>query len=823
MRPLVKTSGNNAPEAQATAHADSLAATPARVLCARIGFAVVTSSLLLSEIALTRVFSGTIGYYFAFMSISVAMLGLGAGSLWVTLRGRRSVSPNARAAEAAFSLAVSQVIATLLYLRYYPSMGLDGVAGQVAYVVLFGALFVPFLFGGILISVVFDANRERFGTMYAIDLVGAAVGCLLAVALLDYVPAPSAMLVISLLAALAAPLFYLGDGRPRAAMAIAAVVAAACALVPVSLRNSTLLSPRVIRNTVLPRLEVDRWNDFSRVIVKKGPFFTWGLSETYTHKHPDQYDLLIEGVAGTQIQDFRDREMGKLDFLRYDIGILPHLIRPAGSVLTLGVGGGIDMLTAHYFHKAPIVGVEVNPLVAQIVSEDFGDYSGRPYSLPNVEVFLENARTFVKRDRRHYDVVTVTWVDSGAATGAGAFALTENYLYTVEAFRDYLARLKDDGVLTFMRARFSPEYDAIKGIGIAVEAMTTLGIPELEKNIVVTSVRSPHFGWREITHVMLRKQPFTQAEIALIDEARDRLHFADLYTPGRDTGDGPIAQLIRNRDRATVYAMFPFDMEPNTDDRPFYFFLREGSGRPPTKDVKILKQSIVTIFVLIGLFLIVPLGALMRRGIKGPSGIVAPSLYFALLGLGFMLIEMKLLQQSVLVVGNPTLSLAAVLSSLLLSTGVGALLSEKIKVSPRSRRLTAGVFAALIALLVIALAVAEPLANWLTGFPIVVRTLGLVLLISPLGLLLGCPLPLGMSRLGKESEAPGLVPWCWGINGLFGVAGSAVAVYLAIHFGLRRSFLVGVICYVIAALVFLAVLARTRRTTGSQSSGPSTS
>lgn len=775
----------------------------------RAAFAVVTATLLLCEIALTRLFSGTIGYYFAFMSISVAMLGLGVGSLWVTLRGKLAISPDVRAARASLGLAVSGVLATVVYLRFYPAMGLPGLPGQLAYVSLFGALFFPFLFGGIVVSTVFEANRREFGTLYAIDLAGAAVGCVFAVILLDHVPAPAAILLVAAIGGAAAPLFFLADGHKRAA-AVSCAIALACALSPVVLRGTSLMAVRVIRNEKLPELVADEWNDFSRVIVKKGPFYTWGLSETWPATMEPQYDLLIEGVAGTQIQDFHDRDFKRLDFFRYDIGSLPHLIRPTGSVLCLGAGGGLDLLTARYFNKQPVVGVEVNPLVGRLVNEDFGSYSGRPYHLPGVTVHFENARTFVKRDSAHYDIVTVTWVDSGAATGAGAFALTENYLYTVEAFKDYMARLNDDGVLTFMRSRFSPEFDAIKGIGIAVEAMRQSGIQDPGSSILVSSVRSPHFGWRELTQVMLKRKPFTAQEIATVDEARQRLKFTALYTPGRDDGDGPITDLIRNPNRQQVYASFKFDMEPTTDDRPFYFFLRELEGRPATKDVLTLRKSLITIFALIGLFLAAPLVVVLRRGVRSRAGILAPSLYFGLLGLGFMLVEMKLLQQSGLVVGNPTLSLAAVLSSLLLSTGVGALLSERIKARPALRRNVGLLFAALLVTLAIALVGAEAVASWLTGFPIALRTAGLVLAIAPLGLLLGCPLPLGMATLGDDEQSRGMVAWSWGINGLFGVAGSGVAIHLAIHYGLRMAFLAGMLCYVAAAAIFVLFLSRGR-------------
>ncbi len=778
-------------------------------MSSRVAFAIVTASLLLAEIALTRVFSGTIGYYFAFMSISVAMLGLGAGSLWVTLRGPVALSTEERAGRLAIALAIAMAASTLAYLRWYPAMGLPGGAGQLAQVAIFAALFAPFLISGVLVATVFEGAGPRFASLYAIDLAGAAAGCVVAVLLLDRIAAPKAMLVIAAFAGVAGPLWLFAAGRRRQA-AVAGVGLAVVALGGgLALRDAALFRCDVIRNAKYPRVAHDEWNDFSRVVVQDGLFCTWGLSETYPRRFDPQYDLMIEGVAGTQIQRF-DGDLSKLDFMESDIMALPHFVKRSGSTLALGVGGGFDVLMARHFGKEPVVGVEVNPLVGKIVNETFAGWSGRPYHVPGVTVHFENARTFVKRDRERYDLVTVTWVDSGAATGAGAFALTENYLYTVEAFRDYLARVKDDGILAFMRARWSPEYDAIKGIGIVVEAMRGMGIADPAAHVVVSSVASPHFLRRELTHVMVKKVPWTGSEIAAVDEVRARLRFGDVHTPGRDGGDPVITRLIRDPDRAAVYASFPFDMEPNTDDRPFYFFLRAIAGHQAGSDVRVLEQSMITIFAMIGVFLIAPLVALFRRGVTRPggSGLGAPSAYFALLGLGFMLVEMKLLQQSVLVVGNPTLSLAAVLASLLLSTGVGALVSRRITGSDDPRKRGAQLFAVLLAVLVVALFASERAADALTANPLPLRTAGLVLAIAPIGFLLGCPLPLGMATLrGSDGEAPaGLVAWSWGMNGMFGVAGSAVAIWIGIHHGLRAAFLVGVTCYVAAAALYVFAL-----------------
>ncbi|MGZ3419792.1 MAG: hypothetical protein ACXVEE_18095 [Polyangiales bacterium] len=776
------------------------------MILSRVAFALVTASLLLAEIALTRVFSGTIGYYFAFMSISVAMLGLGAGSLWVTLRGPLKITTEERAGRLAFAIAITMAASILIYLKWYPEMGLEGSSGQMAQTGIFAALFVPFLVSGVLVATIFEGAGSAFAALYAVDLIGAAVGCVVAVKLLDRVPAPKAMLAIAALAGLASPLYFFAAKKRAFAALSAAALLVTFGVGAQKLRSSDLFKVEVIRNSRVLGIAYDEWNDFSRVVVKWGLFCTWGLSETYPPKNENQFDLMIEGVAGTQIQKF-DGDLKKLDFLEYDISALPHYVKKTGSTLALGLGGGFDILMARHFGKEPVVGVEVNPLVGKVVNETFAGWSGRPYYQPGITVHFENARTWVKRDKAQYDVVTVTWVDSGAATGAGAFALTENYLYTVEAFHDYLARTKDDGVLAFMRARQDPPYDAIKGIGIVVEAMRGMGIAEPEKNIVVSSVASPYFLRRELTHVMVKKKPWTAEEIAALDAARGRLHFVDVYTPGRPASDAEIGRLILGKDRKAVYASFPFDMEPNTDDRPFYFFLRARAGSPAGRDVKVLNQSMTTIFVLIGAFLVAPLIALWRRGIRRPNGggIAAPSAYFALLGLGFMLIEMKLLQQSVLVVGNPTLSLAAVLSSLLLSTGVGALISRRVQTRAAGMKL----FGVLFVVLILALVSAERIADMLVGYEIAVRTAGVVLAIAPLGFLLGCPLPLGMATLrdGAKDAPPGLVAWAWGMNGMFGVAGSAVAIWVAIHYGLRVAFLVGLLCYVGAAAIYAFALA----------------
>ena len=767
------------------------------------------------EITLTRVFSGTIGYYFAFMSISIAMLGLGAGSLWVTLRGTLRAHPHIRAGVASLGLGVALSAATWLYLRKYPDLGTVDAQSQQMQLALFGTLFLPFALGGVIVSAVFEAHKAHFARLYAIDLLGAGLGCIAAPLLLRHVAAPRAKFVNAGLSALAAPFFFLSAGKKTWAIAGTGAVALA-SLGALAFRGSDLFDLRVIRGVTYHDVALDRWNDFSRVIVTGGPFFTWGLSETYPKRSDAQFDLMIEGVAGTQIQKL-DTDVHALDYFDYDIMALAHVLRPRGSALVLGVGGGFDVLMARHFDKDPVVGVEVNPLVGQIVNSDFGTWSGRPYEMPGVTVHFENARTWVKRDTARYDLVTVTWVDSGAATGAGAFALSENYLYTVEAFEDYLARVKDDGILGFMRARWSPEYDAIKGIGIAVEAMRRIGIANPENNVVVSGVKSPHFYDRELCYVMIGRVPFSPDEIAKIDEFRGRLHFKDLYTPGRGGSDDAIVRLITGKDRDAVYASFAYDIEPNSDDRPFYFFLRSIGGREGGREVKILQQSMRTIFGLIGAFLVLPLAMLVRRReVKLTSELLPPTLYFALLGFGFMLIEMKLLQQASLVIGNPTLTLSVVLAALLLSTGAGALASDKIfGASPRARG--AAMFATLLGVLVVAWAGAEAIANVLTPLALPLRATGLLLAIAPLGFLLGCPLPGGMARLG---DTPGLTAWSWGINAMFGVAGSAVAMSVAIDHGLRAAFALGAGCYVLAASVYLLVLAAPGRAREPREGGP---
>jgi predicted membrane-bound spermidine synthase len=743
------------------------------------------------------------GYYFAFMSISVAMLGLGAGSLWITLRGKLQVHPHVRAGIASLGLGATLAASTWLYLRYYPDIGTVDATSQKTEVLVFGALFVPFLLGGVIISAVFEAHRERFSTLYAIDLLGAGLGCVAAPLLLDHIAAPKAMFVIAGLAALAAPLFFLSGGKKPFAVAAVGTVALASLVGAFGLRGSDLFDLRIIRGRLYENVVLDRWNDFSRIIVAKSNFFTWGLSETYPRRSDPQFDLMIEGVAGTQIQKL-DRDVHQLDYFDSDITSLPHVLKPKGSALVLGVGGGLDILMARHFDKDPIVGVEVNPMVGEIVNEDFAQWSGRPYHLPGIDVHFENARTWVKRDRDRYDVVTVTWVDSGVGTGAGVFALSENYLYTVEAFQEFLARVKDDGILSFMRSRWTPQYDAIKGVGIAIEAMRRMGITEPEKNIIVTSVKSPHFGDRVMCQVMMRRTPFTAEDIAKVDAVRSRLHFFDLYTPGRGGIDGPVVDVVTRKDRQAVYASFDYDMEPNTDDRPFYFFLRAMNGHEGGREVKILEQSMRTIFVLIGAFLLLPLVALVRRReVKLGAQLLPPTVYFSLLGLGFMLIEMKLLQQAALVIGNPTLTLSVVLAALLLSTGAGALASQRI-LGDDPRRRGAALFGALLMVLVVAWAGAEKVADLLTAWALPLRISGVLLAIAPLGFLLGCPLPGGMARLGQTR---GLVAWSWGMNGMFGVAGSAVAIYIAINYGLRAAFGAGVACYAAAGLVYTFVLA----------------
>jgi hypothetical protein len=541
----------------------------------------------------------------------------------------------------------------------------------------------------------------------------------------------------------------------------------------------------------------------------------------------------IDSAASTPILGLK-ADLSNAQYLRYELTALAyHIVGVRDfTALVIGPGGGRDLASALVFGASRVDGVEINPIIAnEVMRERLREFSGGIYTHPRVRIAVDDGRSFVRRTPERYDVIQASLVDTWAATAAGAYTLTENTLYTVEAFNDYLDHLTDGGVLTITRW----VADGLRLVSLAQAACDARGWSAADRLAIVRHDRVATF--------LLKRTPFTPGESAHLREVASRLGFDVLYAPdavpaarvqiggsqdmapdasdvpnvtrpaqdvvvdGASTGD--YARLVLAGDREQFYAAYRSDIRPTTDDRPFFFHTTKledqfdvafGRSMLFGNGLSALMTLLGISTGLVALFIVGPL-VLSARGTSRPHGWLAWLVYFGALGAGFMLIEVSVLQRFVLLLGHPVYSLTVTLFSLLLGTGLGAAWSRRFDDETLRRTGVAGVTAvAVLALGVIA--VATPIVAWAIPFSRELRMLIAVAVLVPLGVALGIPMPTGLRML--SARAPHMVAWAWGMNGALSVLGATLAIFIAMNWGFRVTLLAASATYLVALAAFLA-------------------
>ena len=773
------------------------------------GIAAVSAALLMTELALTRIFSVTMYYHFAFLAISIALFGLSASGVFVYVLRHRLEGASTRELLAAGALAhaIATVIALACLVRI--RVGLNYTPANFALMLaIYSLAALPFFTGGALVALAFARMSERINVLYAADLLGAATGCLILIPLLNWLGAPGVVLTAAGLSACAAVLFTPGASRRRVG-----IIAAGLFAIPL-LAQAVGLGPFDVTDTKGhegDRILFNKWNSFSRVAVYDRPHGDWSLSPKFTGARGDSLFMDIDSAASTPILRGTS-DPPDAAYLKYELTALAyHLVeRPTGfTALVIGPGGGRDLVSALQFGAQHVEGVEINPIIVRdVMLGQFRDYSGGIYAHPRVRVHVDDGRSFVRRSADRYDVIQASLVDTWAATAAGAYTLTENSLYTSEAFGEYLDHLTDDGYLTVTRWVF----DGLRLVSLAQEACAARGLDTSRHLAIVRHGRVATF--------LLKKTAFTPPEIARLERVSQDLGFTILYAPGllpplvveepaemRRTGTSAAdyRRLILAPDRRAFYDSYPLDISPTTDDRPFYFHttrLRNqfqvafgrsmlfGNGLSALLTLMGISAVLVTIFIV---------GPLVVGGERPEAGWGGCLVYFASLGAGFMLIEVSLLQQFVLLLGHPVYSLTVTLFSLLLGTGLGSLLSRRVA-REQVRRIGLVAIACVVGAAIVAVAAVPAIIDAAISWPLPVRLALASAVMTPVGVVMGVPLPSGMRIL--SSSRPAIIPWGWGMNGAFSVVGATLAVFIAMNWGFSATLLAGAVVYLTAALTF---------------------
>ncbi|UCD57134.1 MAG: hypothetical protein JSV16_15165 [Candidatus Hydrogenedentota bacterium] len=773
-----------------------------------LGISLVGFSMLAFEVTLTRIFSVTVWYHFAFMCISIAMLGISVSGVVLYLLSEKFPRGRTVRLLALNSLlfSISIIISYLVVSNVRLSLSLS-LHGLLSIFLIHTAIAIPFFFGGLTVGLALTHMATQVGRLYFSDLVGASLGCLLVVPIYSFLSAPSVVVLVAVTASLAA-LCFAGLLRDEQLIGVALVAAVAMALLLVSNAKWNFLRIKYSKAGSTEKVLFEKWNSFSRVSAV--PFkvgdrpFGWGLSRARSWDKPAEIMVGVDASAGTPITHF-DGDRRKIEYMKYDVTALAHYLVEAGKVLIIGPGGGRDVLTALAFDQREIVGVEINPIMVELVNDVFGDFSGRLYQQPNVKIVIDEGRSYISRSEEKFDLIQASMVDTWAASAAGAFTLMENNLYTREAFSEYLEHLTEKGILTMSRwyVAIQPG-ETLRMVSLGVAALRETGVEHPERHIIVAK----NVGWLKgggVATMLIKRSPFTNAEIRRIRDVCKELGFGMVVTPA-EVNDARFAALFENPNPGPFFKRYPIDISPPVDDRPFFFhmlrlkdFYRsdvlQGSLNFGENAISVLVKCLLVVFFLNVLFIFAPLLTLRRTSLKKEHDRFRYLLYFACLGLAFMLVEIPTIQRFTLFLGHPVYSLSVALFALLFFSGVGSLCTDTFSLSDSRKRLVK-ILGALSVLLIVYVFAVPPIFYRLIALPNHARIAVSVALLCPLGLLMGMPFPLGLKLLNCRTDE--LVPWCWAVNGATSVLASVLAIAISISYGFGATLLSGLVVYLLA-------------------------
>ncbi len=786
---------------------------------------LVSAAAIGYEILLMRALSIVQWHHFAWMIISLALLGYGASGTFIALL-RSRLEPRFEQAFAASALLFSiSMVGCFVLAQRVPFNALEIVwdHGQFLNLALvYLAFFVPFFFAACCIGLAFTCRSRESGRIYFFDLVGAGLGALLVIALLFAVSLQTALVLLALLPLLgsvlvaSATVARLPLGVAQLAWLGLLAVVAPQALLELRISEYKGLSQalQVVDSRILGQasspLGLVTVVDSPTVPVRHAP----GLSFGTRHIPPEQLAVFTDADGMSAITRF-DGDPASVAYLGDMTAALPFALLEQPAVLVLGAGTGSDVLMALYHGASRVDAVELNPQMTALVAQTYAGFAGHIYDDPRVTVVTTEARGFVARHAGRYDLVQIGLLDSFGASGAGVQALNESYLYTVEALGEYLQHLAPGGVLAITRWIKLPPRDSIKLMATAIEALRRAGVSDPGRRLVM--IRS----WNTST-LLVKNGEFTAGEIDRIRAFAESRSFDTAWFPGMQAGDAnrynrlqepwvyQAAVALLGDDAGEFTARYKFDIEPATDNRPYFFHffrwrtlpevlaLRTAGGAGLIEWGYLVLVATLLQAAALGLVLILLPLALARHAWPAGAGRNF-GVYFLLLGLAFLFVEMAFIQKFILFLSNPLYSVAVVLSGFLLFAGLGSAASERLaRRLPRPGVSPVTVAVAAIAVLALAYVVVLPaIFSRFMGLPDAARIALSLLLIAPLAFFMGMPFPLGLARLAEQ--APGFVPWAWGINGFASVVSAVLATLLAIEFGFNAVILLALVFYAIAA------------------------
>ncbi len=776
---------------------------------------LVSLAGLLLEVGYTRIVSYKLWYYYTYLVIGLALLGIGSGGVLVAISSRmRQVSTERIIAVTAIWGAISIAIGYLVVAKIHVNTvaiwdygSRSSFSNLFALVTICFAIFATFIAFGVIVSVLLGRAGDGVGRMYFSDLIGAALGCLLAIPLITRLGPPRVIMLAALIFA-AVGLAY---SVPRSLLFGLAAITAVVLIFPVQ-GGSVLKLPDV--RTEDTKLHVvnakySAWGPVFRVdVVQIGP-------------DDSNYLLVHDGTFGSGIRRFNGDASSLTKYEKDSRSIPFHVIgdKP-GRELIIGSAGGQEILSSLYFKAPNIEAVELNPVTTSLLTDHFKDYTGHLAERPDVHLHQGDGRSYLARSSGKYDLVWYVAPDSYAATNAassGAFVLSESYLYTKQMIKETLKHLSDNGIMAvqFGELNFTAAPNRTsRYVVTARKALEELGIRDANNHLMVAAELTNH---GDLSTIIVKRSPITPAEAdGFVKGVANLPDEHVVAAPGRPSDGSIVSRLATGTPEEVDSIVDHADraIGPISDDAPYFWHFSRfrdviahiAEPLDVTNPEDVIGERVLLLLLGISLvyaavFLLAPFFFVRRKWralpAKGTSAV-----YFAALGLGFMFFEITTIQRLVLFLGYPTYSLTVTLAAILVSTGIGALLSRRFAGDPA--RVMPYVLGVLTVLTMFYLFALPPLLTGpLLSTGLAFRVLFAVIILFPLGLCLGMFMPLGLGRVAGLSEhGEEYVAWAWAVNGFFSVVGSVLTTILSMALGFRIVQFSALLVYAVAAFAF---------------------
>jgi hypothetical protein len=783
--------------------------------------------VLIYEISLTRIFSVMLTYHFTFVVISFAILGLGLGGIFLHFFWNKL--PLERKGFN-FLMIISIILSIFIPLSLVIILITPYIDNLLFYIFI---MIIPFIIAGIIFAFIFKQFTQHSSKIYGIDLIGAGFGCIIVIFLFETIGGINSVIILGSLIAIGGLLFALAS-KKNTNLVISMIVILILSSVSIHNIEYDYLNEVPLKNSPSKELSsaIDKYGDDVKIVETR-----WSISGrtdlVKVTNDPDVMYIFIDGGAPTPMYKFngniKDSNNTAIRSLPNMFGtFFGFLFGEKDEVLIIGAGGGQDVLIALMGGSKNITAIDVNQATVDIM-KDYSEFNGGLYSdINNVNVEVDEGRSFLRNSKDKYDIILLSIPVTKTSGSSSGYSLAENFLFTQEAFEDYFEHLTDKGRIIIIPHTLMEVYKLLTN---ALAFFEEIGISNEEamKHIIVAGPRGNHdvLGTMYPAFIV-RKVPYSQQEGKERHDVAMKVGYGHLYTPTEklcnmvDDNLYNLASGVRNLDEFILYSNI--DLNPSTDDSPFFF--KNNKGLPES-----LKSLTLMTSLIVGGVIIIPLiyrssiyttqisnfdnrtiNSSRKKGrnkrkekenkSKSDNFIVLEIpkfiLYFSLLGSGFMLIEVSLLHKFVLFLGKPMLSLSVTLFSLLIGSGIGSLLSNRIKFDILKKVI---VISLIIGITIFAYVIFLPyIFDSFLGYQILYRAIISAIILMPLGFLLGMMFPLGMIMLERASEEDN-IPWMWGINGTTSVFGSVLAISIAISIGFSYAMITGALAYFLIAMI----------------------